>query len=186
MSKRVKVENLEQGKVRLTISVSAEEFDNALDKAFEKAVKEVKVDGFRPGKMPKNVFIKRFGWEALYSDALDIVLQETYPVAIHESKVIPVSEPSIDLDFKSLSKGKGFKYTADLEIWEKSELGQYGIEIDESKEEGASIINDKVFVYNISEEGTSVMFYCEIMDKDEYLDAYEEITEFEDDDDIEE
>ena len=65
----------------------------------------------------------------------------------------------------------------------KSELGQYGIEIDESKEEGAVIVNDKVFAYNISEEGTSVMFYCEIMDKDEYLDAYEEITEFEDDDD---
>ena len=65
----------------------------------------------------------------------------------------------------------------------KEELGQYGIEIDESKEEGAAIVNDKAFVYNISEEGTSVMFYCEIMDKDEYLDAYEEITEFEDDDD---
>lgn len=65
----------------------------------------------------------------------------------------------------------------------KSELKQYGIAIDESKEEGASIVNDKVFAYNISEEGTSVMFYCEIMDKDEYLEAYEEITEFEDDDD---
>lgn len=65
----------------------------------------------------------------------------------------------------------------------KSELGQYGIVINENKEEGASIIEDKVFVYNISEEGTSVMFYCEIMDKNEYLDAYEEITEFEDDDD---
>lgn len=68
----------------------------------------------------------------------------------------------------------------------KSELKQYGIEINESKEEGASIVNDKVFAYNISEEGTSTMFYCEIMDKDEYLEAYEEITEFEDDDDIEE
>ena len=68
----------------------------------------------------------------------------------------------------------------------KSELKQYGIEIDENKEEGASIIDNKVFAYNISEEGTSTMFYCEIMDKDEYLDAYEEITEFEDDDDIEE
>ena len=68
----------------------------------------------------------------------------------------------------------------------KSELKQYGIVIDESKEEGATIIEDKAFVYNISEEGTSVMFYCEVMDKDEYLDAYEEITEFEDDDDIEE
>ena len=65
----------------------------------------------------------------------------------------------------------------------KSELKQYGIEIDENKEEGASIINDKAFVYNISEEGTSVMFYCEVMDKDEYLEAYEEITEFKDDDD---
>ena len=68
----------------------------------------------------------------------------------------------------------------------KEELGQYGIVIDENKEEGASIVDNKAFVYNISEEGTSVMFYCEIMDKDEYLDAYEEITEFEDDDDIEE
>ena len=68
----------------------------------------------------------------------------------------------------------------------KSELREYGIEIDESKEEGATIIDNKAFVYNISEEGTSTMFYCEIMDKDEHLEAYEEITEFEDDDDIEE
>ena len=68
-----------------------------------------------------------------------------------------------------------------------NELAQYGIKIDANKEEGAAIVNDKAFVYNISEEGTSVMFYCEIMDKNEYLDAYEEITEFEeDDDDIEE
>ena len=67
-----------------------------------------------------------------------------------------------------------------------NELAQYGIKIDANKEEGAAIVNDKAFVYNISEEGTSVMFYCEIMDKDEYLDAYEEITEFEDEDDIEE
>ena len=64
-----------------------------------------------------------------------------------------------------------------------NELAQYGIKIDANKEEGAAIVDDKAFVYNISEEGTSVMFYCEIMDKDEYLDAYEEITEFEDDDD---
>ena len=67
-----------------------------------------------------------------------------------------------------------------------NELAQYGIKIDTNKEEGASIVDNKAFVYNISEEGTSIMFYCEIMDKDEYLDAYEEITEFEDDDDIEE
>ena len=68
----------------------------------------------------------------------------------------------------------------------KSELGKYGIEIDTNKEEGAAIVDDKAFVYNISEEGTAVVFYCEIIDKDEYLEAYEEITEFEDDDEDEE
>ena len=68
----------------------------------------------------------------------------------------------------------------------KAELGQYGIEIDESKEEGATIIEDKAFTWNISEEGTSIMFYCDIMDASEYKEAYEEITEFEDDDEDEE
>ena len=65
----------------------------------------------------------------------------------------------------------------------KKELGQYGIEIDENKEEGATIIEDKAFTWNISKENTLVAFYCDVMDKDEYLEAYEEITEFEDDDD---
>ena len=65
----------------------------------------------------------------------------------------------------------------------KEELGQYGIEIDENKEEGATIIEDKAFTWNISKENTLVAFYCDVMDKDEYLEAYEEITEFEDDDD---
>ena len=68
----------------------------------------------------------------------------------------------------------------------KSELREYGIEIDESKEEGATIIEDKAFTWNISKENTLVAFYCDVMDKDEYLDAFEEITEFEDDEDIEE
>ena len=67
-----------------------------------------------------------------------------------------------------------------------NELAQYGIKIDANKEEGAAIVNDKAFVYNISEEGTSIMFYCDIMDASEYKEAYEEITEFEDDDEDEE
>lgn len=68
----------------------------------------------------------------------------------------------------------------------KSELGQYGIEIDESKEEGATIIGTKAFTWNISEEGTAKYFYCDIMDASEYKEAYEEITKFEEDDEDEE
>ena len=68
----------------------------------------------------------------------------------------------------------------------KEELGQYGIEIDESKEEGATIIDNTAYTWNISEEGTAKFFFIDTMNADEYLEAYEEITEFEEDDDIEE
>ena len=65
----------------------------------------------------------------------------------------------------------------------KSELGKYGIEIDESKEEGATIIDNTAYTWNISEEGTAKFFFIDTMNADEYKDAYEEVTEFEDDDD---
>ena len=64
-----------------------------------------------------------------------------------------------------------------------ADLNKYGIKVDPEKEEGASILGNKAFTWNISEEGTSIMFYCDIMDAAEYQEAYEEITEFEDDDD---
>ena len=58
----------------LTITVPAEEFDNALDQAFNKVKKDIQVPGFRKGKIPRQMFDKRFGVEALYQDALDIIL----------------------------------------------------------------------------------------------------------------
>ena len=50
----VKVERLSENRVKLVVTVSAEQFDLALDAAFNKVVKDVKVDGFRPGKLPKH------------------------------------------------------------------------------------------------------------------------------------
>ena len=77
--------NLERLSVKLTVEVSAEEFDKALDLAFEKVVKEVKADGFRPGKMPKNIFIQRFGWASLYNEAIQYAFEETYPLALQQT-----------------------------------------------------------------------------------------------------
>lgn len=143
--KRVSVNKIDTGKVELTINVTAEEFDLALDHAFEKVVKEVKVPGFRPGKMPKNLFIKRFGWESLYQDALEFVLQGTYPIAVRESGVFPVADPKIDLKFEDLKKGKGFTYTAVVEVWEDVVLGKYkGIEV---KRDSTKITDAKVKAY---------------------------------------
>lgn len=126
----VNVERLSENSVKITIDVTTEEFDVALDKAFAKVVKEVKADGFRPGKMPKTFFIQRYGWESLYNDALQFVFEETYPKAIMEAKVYPTNEPKVDLDFSTLKKGSGFTYTAEVDVWPEVHLGEYkGIKV---------------------------------------------------------
>ncbi len=126
----VQLERLSENQVKLTVEVSSQEFDVALDKAFEKVVKEIKADGFRPGKMPKNVFISRYGWTSLYQDALQFVFEDTYPKAIMEAKVYPTDEPKVDLDYTKLEKGKGFTYTAEVDVWPEVRLGEYkGIKV---------------------------------------------------------
>ena len=120
-----KMEYVTETSVKLVVKVSAEEWENALDKAFEKVVKEVKVDGFRPGKMPKALFIRRFGWESLYNDALDFVLQESYPKAIEQADIYPVSQPQIDLAVEKLTPTKGFEYTVVVDVIPPVELGEY-------------------------------------------------------------
>ena len=64
-----------------------------------------------------------------------------------------------------------------------TELNKVGIKVDANKEEGATIIDNTAYTWNISEEGTAKFFFIDAMNADEYKDAYEEITEFEDDDD---
>ena len=62
----------------IAIKIEEKEWQDALDKAFEKANKKVKIDGFRQGKAPKEVFIKKYGEESLFMDAADLVLQPAY------------------------------------------------------------------------------------------------------------
>lgn len=70
----------------LTIKVEGQEWKDALDTAFKKANKKVKIDGFRPGKAPKELFMKKYGEGLLYFDAADIVLQDAYEAMITENK----------------------------------------------------------------------------------------------------
>ncbi|HHU24364.1 MAG: trigger factor [Bacilli bacterium] len=116
-------EHLSENRVKLTIEVSKETWQKALDKAFEIKVKDVKVDGFRPGKLPKSQYINRFGYQSLYEEALDIVFQETYPKAVVENKLRVVSNPDIDFDFNALSPEQGFTYTAEVDLFPVVHLG---------------------------------------------------------------
>ena len=94
----VKWEKLEGNEGVLTVEVDAEQVNKGLDAAFKKVVKNVSIPGFRKGKVPRVLFEKRFGVEALYQDALDILLPEAYAKAVEEAGIEPVSMPEIDIE----------------------------------------------------------------------------------------
>lgn len=81
----------------VVVKIEGKEWTDAMDKVFAKKQKTVKVDGFRPGKVPRDIYEKRFGKESLFIDAADSVLQNAYVKAMAESKLIPVVQPSVDL-----------------------------------------------------------------------------------------
>lgn len=77
--------------------VDKEIWDKALDNSFEKNVKKAKVDGFRQGKCPRNVFEKKFGKESLYNDAIDSLLPTLYSEVLKDNNLEPVVQPSINI-----------------------------------------------------------------------------------------
>lgn len=118
----------------LSVTVPAEKFDNALDKAFKKVVKQINVPGFRKGKVPRQIFEQRFGVEALYQDAADIVLPEAYGEAIEETGIKPVDQPEIEV--QQIEKGQDFKFDATVTVEPEVELGDYkGLEIEKQDAE---------------------------------------------------
>ena len=81
----------------VSIKIEGEEWTKALDKAFKEKVKTVSVDGFRKGKVPRDIFEKKFGKESLYFVASDYVVESAYKKALTESKLVPVVQPSVDI-----------------------------------------------------------------------------------------
>ncbi len=79
------------------IKINGSVWEKCLDSAYKKKNKEVKVDGFRKGTAPKEVFIKKFGIESLYMDAIDSAVEVAYKEALKEAGVTPVCEPKLDV-----------------------------------------------------------------------------------------
>ena len=86
----------------IVIKMEGDVWEKALDGAFKKRQKEAKVDGFRKGKVPRDIYEKHFGKESLFIDAADALLQDAYDKAMEESKLVPVVQPGVDL--KSLDE----------------------------------------------------------------------------------
>lgn len=128
----MKLENLQTSRVKATFTVTPEEFENALNVAFEKVGADVKVDGFRKGHCPRNVFEKKFGVESLYEEALNVVLnekaKEVYADENLAKKICGQFEPSIET--KDFERGKEFEISLSFDIIPDFELPTYkGLEV---------------------------------------------------------
>lgn len=176
----VKVERLSENRVKLVVTVSAEQFDLALDAAFEKVVKDIKVDGFRPGKLPKSIYISRFGWESLYNEGIEFAFQSTYGMALQEAGVYPVDDPKVDLvDPAAIEKGKSFDYTVEVDVWPNVHLGEYkGVKV---KKQSTRVLKKDVEAYinnvlkgkaeNIIKEGAAELGDTVVIDFEGFVDG---------------
>ncbi len=119
----------EKNIVSIEFTVSREEFDKAIDKAYLKLRNSITIQGFRKGKAPKHMIEKKYGKNVFYDDAIDIALYDAYPEVIKELDLNPINRPQIDV--KEIEDDKDLVFTADIEVMPEVELGQYkGIEIE--------------------------------------------------------
>ncbi|EIN5665795.1 trigger factor [Listeria monocytogenes] len=130
----VKWEKQEGNVGKLTFEIEQEKVKEGLDRAFVKVRKTLNVPGFRKGKVPRQIFNQRFGEEALYQDALDILLPEVYSAAIDEAGIDPVDTPQVNIE--SMEKGEIWVLTADVTVKPEVKLGDYkGLEVEKRETE---------------------------------------------------
>ena len=112
----------------LTINVSPEKFEEALDQAFKKVVKDVSLPGFRKGRVPRQIFEKRFG------DAIDMILPNAYTEAVDQTGIFPVDQPKIDIE--QIERGKDLIFVCEVTVKPEVKLGEYkGLEVEEESVE---------------------------------------------------
>ena len=119
----VKVENLEKSMAKITVEVSAGELDNAIGIAYNRNKGRFNIPGFRKGKVPQAMIEKMYGPQVFYEEALNTILDYSYPDAVKESGLDVVSRPEIEV--VTIEKGKPLVYTATVAVKPPVELGQY-------------------------------------------------------------
>lgn len=85
------------GKQEVNVKIEKKEWETALEKSFKKNVETVKIDGFRQGKAPRDIYEKKLGKESLYMDAIDFALPQAYEKALKQSNLQPIVQPEVDV-----------------------------------------------------------------------------------------
>lgn len=130
----VQVEKLEKSMAKLTIEVDSDQFNAAMEQAYQKNKGKIAMPGFRKGKAPKAMIEKMYGAGVFYEDAANILIPDAYEAAAKESELDIVSQPEIDV--VQIEKGKNFIFTATVAVKPEVTLGKYkGIEVEKKTAE---------------------------------------------------
>ena len=122
------VERLEHNMVKLTVEVSAEEFEKAVRAVYNKNKKSITIPGFRKGHAPQHMLEKIYGAGIFFEDAANDLINRTYPEEAEGTGLEFVSRPVFDVT--QIEKGKDFIYTAEVAVRPEVKLGDYrGIEV---------------------------------------------------------
>src|SRR5580692_2446266 len=108
------VEELSPTRVKLTIEVPFEELKKSLDQAYREVARQVRVPGFRPGKVPPRVIDQRVGRGAVLEQAINDAVPQFYSQAVAESEVVPLGQPEVEIT--KLDDGKELAFTAEVDI----------------------------------------------------------------------
>lgn len=125
----LQVEKLEHNMAKLTIEVSAEELEKAIQKVYQKTKNKISVPGFRKGKVPRQVIERMYGREVFYEDAANELIPGAYEKALEECKESVVSSPKIAVT--QMEAGQPFVFTAEVALKPEVRLGKYkGVKVE--------------------------------------------------------
>ena len=116
-------EKIEKSQVAMTVEVSAAEFEAALEKAYLKMRKQIKIPGFRPGKAPRKMIESMYGAEVFFEEAINIAFPEAYEAAVEEKRLQVVGYPSVEMVGEATREGFTFKATTP--VYPEVKLGKY-------------------------------------------------------------
>ncbi|TGD34852.1 trigger factor [Leuconostoc mesenteroides] len=126
----------EKNQGTLEFEIARAQVEEGLEQAFQRNKNEVSIPGFRKGKVTKQLFFQKFGEEALYQQAMDIVLPAAYEAAIDEAGITPVGRPNIEP--VSMNKGEAWTLKAVVKTAPAIKLGEYlNLEVEAQDEEVA-------------------------------------------------
>ena len=158
----VTVEKLENSMAKLTIEVSAEEFDKAIDKVYRKQRNRINVPGFRKGKAPRKLIEQMYGTGVFLEDAINDTINSTYPENAQNCEISDEISSNPEIDVVQVEAGKPFIYTAVVAVKPPVGLGKYkGVEVEKTE----ISVSDEEVEAELTKEQEKNATYNEVTDR---------------------